>query len=163
MSDNLALLQNMAIFGGVSQDTLKFLLDQASVVSVKKREYFFREDDKANSMFVLRKGKAVILKSWESQKFLLHGLHRGDCFGEMALMDMCPRSASIRAVEDCEAVEISVSSLHEIYKNDLEQFVILFMNMGREVSRRLRQADNQLFQEKIKAETVTGMTPMKSI
>jgi len=163
MSDNLALLQNMPIFGGVSQDTLKFLLDQASVVSVKKRDYFFREDDKASSMFVLRKGKAVILKSWESQMFLLHDLHRGDCFGEMALMDMCPRSASIRAVEDCEAIEISVSSLHDIYKNDLEQFVILFMNMGREVSRRLRQADNQLFQEKIKAETLSGMKPMKSI
>ncbi|MDX8411606.1 MAG: cyclic nucleotide-binding domain-containing protein [Mariprofundaceae bacterium] len=151
MSDNLALLQNMPIFGGLSQNTLSFLLDHASITSVKKGGYFFREDDKANAMYVLRRGKCVIIKTWEGQNFVLHELHRGDCFGEMALMDMCPRSASVRALDDCEAIEISVTSLHEVYKNNLEQFVILFMNMGREVSRRLRQADNQLFQEKIKA------------
>ena len=64
----------------------------------------------------------------------------------MSLIDMQPRSASVRALEACEALEISIPSLHQLYKVDVEQYAMIMMNMGREVSRRLRKADERLFQ-----------------
>jgi len=40
----------------------------------------------------------------------------------MAVMDHCPRSASVRAVEDCIAIRISAANLYEVYAQDLKQF-----------------------------------------
>ena len=63
----------------------------------------------------------------------------------MAVMDHCARSASVRAVEDCSAIQISAATLYRVYALDLKQFALIQMNMGREVCRRLRDADERLF------------------
>ena len=80
---------------------------------------------------------------------MLRTLNQGDCFGEMAVMDHCPRSASVRAVEDCVAIHISAANLYQVYAQDLKQFALMQMNMGREVCRRLREANNMLFGAKL--------------
>ena len=63
----------------------------------------------------------------------------------MAIIDHCHRSASVRATEDCSAIRISAADLYRVYGQDLKQFALIQMNMGREVSRRLREANNRLF------------------
>lgn len=141
----IELLQRMPIFGGIRADILQFLLGLCPLVSVPATEFFFREHDQADSMFVLEAGEAAVLKSWRGQDYLLRTLKAGDCFGEMAVMDLCPRSASVRAVEDCTAIRISAANLHQVYAQDLKQFALIQMNMGREVCRRLRDSENRLF------------------
>jgi CRP/FNR family cyclic AMP-dependent transcriptional regulator len=141
----IELLQRMPIFGGVGASILQFLLGLCPVESVPTNEFFFREGDQADSMFVLEGGKAAVLKSWRGQDHLLRTLNQGDCFGEMAVMDLCPRSASVRAVVDCTAIRISAANLYQVYSQDLKQFALIQMNMGREVCRRLREADDRLF------------------
>ena len=145
----IALLQGMPVFGGIREDTLTFLLGLAASVSVPADGFFFREDDEAQSMFVLETGKAAVLRRWKGHQYLLSHLEKGDCFGEMSLMDMRHRSASVVAVESCRAIELSSASLFAVYERDLEQFTLIQMNMGREVSRRLRDADERLFQAKV--------------
>jgi CRP-like cAMP-binding protein len=145
----IELLQRMPIFGGIRADVLRFLLDLCPVAAVPANAYFFRENDEADAMFVLEAGRVAVLKSWQGQDYLLRTLGKGDCFGEMALMDLFPRSASVRAIEDCAAVRLSAASLYKVYQNDLEQFAVIQMNMGREVSRRLREADERLFRAKM--------------
>jgi CRP-like cAMP-binding protein len=112
---------------------------------VAKNQFFFREGDQADSMFVLEAGKVAVLKSWRGEERLLCTFGQGDCFGEMAVMDLLPRSASVRAVEDCTAIRISAGNLYQVYAKDLKQFALIQMNMGREVCRRLRDLDNRLF------------------
>jgi CRP-like cAMP-binding protein len=140
----IELLQRMPVFGGIRADVLRFLLELCPVVSVPATQFFFRENDQADSMFVLEAGTAAVLKSWGGREYLLRTLGEGDCFGEMAIMDLFPRSASVRAVEDCSAIRISAANLYRIYAHDLEQFALIQMNMGREVCRRLRETDNRL-------------------
>jgi CRP/FNR family transcriptional regulator, cyclic AMP receptor protein len=141
----IELLQRMPIFGGIRADTLQFLLGFCPIVSVPTNEFFFREDQQGDSMFVLEVGKAAVLKSWHGEDHFLQILKEGDCFGEMAVMDHCPRSASVRAVEDCIAIHISAAHLYQVYAQDLKQFALIQMNMGREVCRRLREANSRLF------------------
>jgi CRP/FNR family transcriptional regulator, cyclic AMP receptor protein len=145
----IELLQRMPIFGGISADTLQYLLALCPVVSVPANEFFFREHEQGDSMFVLEMGKAAVLKSWHGQDHLLQTLTVGDCFGEMTLMDPCPRSASVRALEDCTAIRISAANLYRVYAQDLKQFALIQMNMGREVCRRLREANSRLFSAKM--------------
>lgn len=141
----IELLQRMAVFGGIRNEVLLFLLGSCPIVSVAADDFFFHEHDNGESMFVLETGKVAVMKSWSGQDYLLGTLNAGDCFGEMAVMDHCPRSASVRAAENCVAIEISAANLYRIYAQDLKQFALIQMNMGREVCRRLRDADNMLF------------------
>jgi len=138
----IELLQRMPIFGGVKADVLQFLLGLCPILSVPADEFFFREGDRADSMFVLEAGKVAVLKSWRGQDHLLRTLKEGDCFGEMAVMDLRPRSASVQAIENCAAICLSAANLYRVYARDLKQFALIQMNMGREVCRRFRETDD---------------------
>lgn len=146
------LLQRMPIFGGIREDVLQYLLSVCPVVSVVSGAFFFREGEQGDAMFVLERGTVSVQKSWQGQDIVLQTLGGGDCFGEMALMDMSARSASIQAIGDCSAIRISAADLYRLYSRDLKQFTLIQMNMGREVSRRLRQMDHQLFLARMAAE-----------
>ena len=141
----IALLQAMPIFGALRDDALECLLEEAPWVQRAAGEYYFREGDSAQSMYVVEEGAVEILKRWEGREWPLHQLHAGDCFGEMALMDYFPRSASVRVVESCRAVEIAMAALQRLAERDIEQFALIQMNIGREVCRRLRATDEMLF------------------
>jgi CRP-like cAMP-binding protein len=142
--DRTEALQRMPIFGGVRRDMLAALLEVATTRTLLPGEYFFREGDRAESMFVLESGEVEVLRAWEEREHRLARLGAGDCFGEMALLDLLPRSASVRAVMPCTAIELSTASLFRLYETDLEQFALVQMNVARELSRRLREADARL-------------------
>lgn len=144
-SDRLELLQAMPVFGGTSRKTLSFLIEQALIHVIEKGEYFFHQDDVASSMFVLESGAVAVIKKHDGKELLVRELGKGDCFGEMALLDLYPRSSSVMATEQCRAIEIRQETLFGLYQEDLEQFTIIQMNIGREISRRLRLTDEQLF------------------
>lgn len=140
----IELLQSMPVFGAVREDTLQFLLPQVHTLSVPAGGCFFRERDSASSMFVLETGRAIVAKYWQERELLLHRLGPGDCFGEMSLMDLGPRSATVRAETACQALEISAEHLLRLFERDVEQFALIQMNVGREVCRRLRATDEWL-------------------
>lgn len=145
MNERLELLADMPAFGGINAATLELVASLAKPVEVSAGEHFFREGDESQAMYVLQSGQVEIYKTWQSSSKVLRSMETGDCFGEMALIDLFPRSASALAVESSRALEITPAILHEIYQHDLEQFTMLQMNMGREISRRLRRVDELLF------------------
>lgn len=100
-------------------------------------------------MYVLQDGRVSVMKGWQGRDFVVVGLGAGDCFGEMALMDLCPRSASVRAAEYCRAIELGAADFHRLFETAAEQFALIQMNLGREVCRRLRTADNWLFRSRM--------------
>ena len=145
----IQLLQNMPIFGGLNADTLDLLLRLSHSVVVPEGEFFFRQGDEGSSTFVLEHGRVSVVKLWGDEEHLLRSLGPGDCFGEMALIDFGLRSASVRADVESKAIELMPKSLLKVAKQDLEQHTLIYMNMARELSRRLREADERLFKAKI--------------
>ena len=141
----MGLLQQMPIFGAIDDESLQFLLDPVPTITVPAGDYFFRENDPADCMYVLESGSVAVLKQWAGRELLLRELGAGDCFGEMALLDLFPRSASVRALAECRAIALTPDHLYRLYEHDAKQFAVIQMNIGREMSRRLRDADDQLF------------------
>jgi len=139
-------LQRMPVFGRLREAALRRLLDKATPVHKGSGEAFFLEGDVADAMYVLESGRAAVTKRWHGGEFLLHELAAGDCFGEMALMDLQPRSASVRALAPCDAIQFGTHDMLQLYETDVEQFALMQMNLGRELCRRLRAADERLFQ-----------------
>ena len=142
--DRYSSLSSSAVFGGLSKTALERLLDDASIVHRAAGEYFFLTDDIGDSLFLLESGEVDVVREHDGKEHILARLAAGECFGEMALVGIAPRSASVRAVCDCKALELSDTSIAKLAIDDLEQFTLLQMNLGREVARRLRKADERL-------------------
>jgi CRP/FNR family transcriptional regulator, cyclic AMP receptor protein len=144
-AQRIELLQQMPIFGAVSDEALAFLLERTRCVRVKAGECFFHENESANSMFVLEEGEIQILKNWDHHPHVLCHMKTGDCFGEMALLDLSPRSATAQAQQDCLAIELTAEALYALVEHDSAAFAVIQMNIGRELCRRLRAADDLMF------------------
>lgn len=141
----VTMLQSMPIFGGVNAATLDFLLENASIIEAEKEHYFFQEGDLDNSIYILERGRVAIYRTWQNRLYMLRELTVGDCFGEMALMDCKPRSAAVKALDNCCAIQVRAAQLAELYSQDHQQYLLIYMNLGREVCRRLSEADHRLF------------------
>lgn len=144
MNTRLQLLQAMPVFGGISERALQFLLESATTTEVSGGERFFREGELGESMFVLESGRVAVVRELDGEALTLAELDSGDCFGEMALIECMARSATVQALEDCRAFELAFAALHELYRFDNDQFLLIQMNLARELSRRLRKAGDLL-------------------
>lgn len=139
------MLQKLAIFAGMSDRALAVLLQHVHAVWVDAGDYFCREGEPADALFVLERGEVEIVKSRDGVDVRLSTMGPGDCFGEMALIAIAPRSASVRAMSRSLAMKITNRDLFGLYQDDAEAFAMMVMNMAREVSRRLWVANEIIF------------------
>lgn len=153
------VLQAMPIFGGIKAEILEQLLEESPIITVAEGDYFFREGSPADCLYVIDKGHASVVKSWRGHGYVLHEFGPGDCFGEMALIDLRPRSAAIRASEICTAIQISRASLFKLQDTEIEQWALIMRNMAVELSRRLRDMDKRLFQQQMESSRVSQIVP----
>jgi CRP/FNR family transcriptional regulator, cyclic AMP receptor protein len=149
------VLQAMPIFGGIEAPILEQLLEESPIVTVSEGDYFFREGSPAGCLYVIDKGHASVIKSWRGHGYVLHDFGPGDCFGEMALIDLRPRSAAIRASEICTAIQITRASLYKLQDDNIAQWALIMRNMAVELSRRLRDMDRRLFQKQMESKKVS--------
>ena len=98
------LLKKITIFGALNDDSLAFLLEQSDRVNVARNDFFFRQGQGANAFFILEQGRVAVIKDWQGHHFLLSELSEGDSFGEMALIEVHARNASVLALEACRAI-----------------------------------------------------------
>ena len=141
----LRFLQEIPIFGGIDVASLAYLIDHAEHIQIGEGETLFKEGDLDNSVYVLEQGRVAIYRTYQGRQYKLRELAEGDCLGEMALIDCKPRSATVIATEPCRALKISVAQMGELYNLNPEQHALIYMNLAREVCRRLRLADHRLF------------------
>jgi len=139
------MLRSTPLFGALSDPALALLVSLGKPVAVAEGDYFFREGERGSSAFLLEQGRVAVTRRFQDHDHLLRELASGDFFGEVALLDFGPRSASIRALVPCTGLEISARALRELSEAHMKDFAIVYMNLGREVSRRLRKADERLF------------------
>ncbi len=158
-----ACLRKVAVFGALSTETLSFILQRSEQLHFERGDIVFREGDDADAMFVIEEGKVAIVKNWRKQQYVLHDLSAGDAFGEMSLIDMHTRSASVFIIEPSQLLRITTSTILALYQQDLEQFALLQMNLGREVSRRLRATDERLFQWRVAGEPEQELKPFDAL
>ena len=141
----IQMLQATPIFGAIDEATINWLLQGATMHAVSQGEHVFREGDIGSSVYVIQEGKFTIYRHWNGKEYRLREPRAGDFFGEMALMDCSTRSATVVADTDGRLIQITAAQLGELYALRPEQYTLIIMNLGREVCRRLRDADKRLF------------------
>ena len=138
-------LRNIGLFGAVNEDVLTYLRSKLIVFSPSAGEAIFKEGDKARDMFVVITGEMEVLKkSQNGVDVRVAMLGPGDWFGEMSILDVQPRSATVRALAPSRLLRISAPDLDALYRHDVKAYAIIVLNVARELSRRLRVADGLL-------------------
>lgn len=138
------LIEHVPVFAGLSPQELLELLSSAERRRVAAGQAIMREGDGGRSMSILIDGHATVLKQ-EAGHFTRHEvamLGRGDCFGEMALVDPAPRSATIEAATDCLLIRIQES---DCWRNPVIASKI-YRNIAVILAQRLRDTQDALIQ-----------------
>lgn len=140
-----AELRNIGLFGALSDEVLEYLSTLLTVETPPAGATLFREGEDANAMFVVINGEVEVLKkSKRSVEARVAVLGPGDWFGEMSIVDIQPRSATVRALAPSRLLRVSSADLDALYRHDLRSYAIIILNLARELSRRLRVADGIL-------------------
>jgi CRP-like cAMP-binding protein len=111
---------------------------------VKKGEWVILEEEEGDAMFIVKEGEFEVIKGPIDQGKVVARLTVGDHFGEVALIDNLPRSASVRAGTDGELLMISRSAFEKILRDHPHQEVILYRNFLKSLCERLRAANELL-------------------
>ena len=139
-------LQAQPLFGGVDDRAMAAIIPLLREVNFAAGEVIVNEGDDGDAMFVICHGSVEVLKSCPTAANVLGTriavLGVGDVFGEMELIDLQPRSATVRALEPVEALALSNGDLFQIYEFDMPTFALIVLNLARELSRRLRRIDD---------------------
>jgi CRP-like cAMP-binding protein len=143
-----AMLQDIGLFGGMDDETLNLLARELPTRHVEAGEVVVGEGETAREMFVVVGGELEVVKKGAVQQEVRVALFGpGDWFGEMAILDVQPRSASVRAVAPTMLIQLTAEHVERLlYRRDVKSYALLMMNIARELSRRLRVADGILSQ-----------------
>ena len=131
------LLKKVPLFSELGKRDLERLAKLMVPRSVKAGETIIKENDQAAGFFIVSEGKAEAVRGADH---VLANFGPGDFFGEMALFEGFPRSATVRAVEDSELLAMTRWDFMAEMKNHPEIAVAMLPVLVR----RLREADAKL-------------------
>ena len=135
------LLKKVPLFSELGKRDLERLAKLMVPRTVKSGETIIKENDQAAGFFVVSEGKVEAVRGAESANpHALAQFGPGDFFGEMALFEGFPRSATVRAIEDSELLAMTRWDFMAEMKNHPE----IAVSMLPVLVRRLREADAKL-------------------
>ncbi|TYO68377.1 cyclic nucleotide-binding domain-containing protein [Bradyrhizobium hipponense] len=143
--DLKAFLLATPFFGGLSDASLDLLIPMLVERRFDGGATVVAEGEPGRSMFIVHSGKLVVSKLAGSRRTIrMAGLEPGDFFGEMTLLEMQNRSATVVAESPTVLYELTARTLYMYYKADIYAYVLVMQNINRELCRRLRRADNRI-------------------
>jgi CRP/FNR family cyclic AMP-dependent transcriptional regulator len=104
----------------------------------------FIENMPGESLFLIRKGTIRVSKMFaEGDEQTLIVLGPEDIFGEMAVVDGLPRSATARVAEDAELISLKKQDFEKLAQEDGGLALKLLINIAKVFSRRVREASDE--------------------
>jgi len=135
-------LREVGIFGALSDEVLEHIAKSMEQVALQPGHLVFAEGDAGREMYVVLDGEVEVLKrSRRGRDQRVAILGPNDAFGEMSIIDVQPRSATVRTLGPTRLLRIRSDDLDQLYRTDLKGYAILVLNLARDLSRRLRVTD----------------------
>ena len=145
--DLKAFLLATPFFGGLSEAGLELLISMLVERRFDAGVTVVAEGEQGGSMFIVLSGQLVVSKLLDVESgrvSRMSSLERGDFFGEMTLIEMQNRSATVVSERPTVLYELTAQHLYTCYKTDIQAYVMIMQNINRELCRRLRRADNRI-------------------
>ena len=129
-------LRNIALFSGLSETDMAAVSSLVVTRSFPKNTLVICEGDTSDSLYVVLSGKVkVYLSDEEGKEVTLNMQGAGEYFGELAILDEAPRSASVMTVEDTKLAVLSKAA----FEKCMEQHATIALVVMRGLACRLRE------------------------
>ena len=139
--DIAALRKRSVIFEALSEEETTAIMHMARIVNHPARQTVFQEGEPGDHLLVVMHGRVkVSLASQEGKEAILSILEPGDVFGEMALLDGEPRSATVTTMEKCSFLVL----LRRDFLPFLERNPQVAFKLLAALSRRLRATNDKV-------------------
>jgi len=109
----------------------------ANKKSLEKDAYLVREGEHSHMMYYVQEGQLVVIKRRPTEDVVLGHIYAGELVGEMSFLDDGPRSASVKAITDCELIEIPREAFDKVFSSQPPWFQTLVKTL----TDRLRKAN----------------------
>lgn len=139
-------LESSALFGSVEPDALTEIAAQLRRRRFRRNETIFHQGDPGDSLHLVSSGAVkIVLPSAEGEEAIIATLRSGDFFGELAILDGAPRSATAVALEPSETWTLSRALFHDLLDRDAALRDALLAGLARELRRLTRQVEELHF------------------
>ncbi len=109
-------LSSIDLFADVDQDLLKPIVEQSSVMALRRGDLLFSEGDTADDLYIVLDGRVAIAnRSFDGRESVVALMESGDLFGEMPLFRPDGRSADARVLENSSVVVIPYAPVKALY------------------------------------------------
>ena len=138
-------LRSVPVFGGLEGRSLDRLMERLKEQQFEPGEVIFHEGELGRTMHVLKEGEVEIIRRTSGGgEALIVRLGPGETFGEMTLVELQPRSATVVVKKRASTYSLTNMDLYNLYRDDNYAYVIVLQNICRMLSRRLRKADGRI-------------------
>lgn len=114
--ERVIILKALGIFSETPEEVLAEVASILEEIEIKAGQTIFRKGDMASCMYIIVDGRVHI---HDRERTLRH-LNVGSIFGELAVLDPEPRSASVTAVEDTRLFRLDRDALYELMADHIE-------------------------------------------
>lgn len=149
------LLSALPIFENLSGAQLRFVTRILHERTYRKGEVIFNESEPGAGLYIIVSGRVAISKLIEgSEPALLAEFQEGNFFGELALIEEVPRSATAVAAEKTELLAFPKPDLDRLIERQPQLAVKILYNLSRLIAQRLLQANANIgeLQERLAAQ-----------
>ncbi len=138
-------LQSVALFGGLETDALRRIQGMLTEERFPLGAVICNEGERGRAMYVLQSGEVEVRRANSTgEQVPIVRLGAGEFFGEMTLIEIQPRSATVIVTEPAVLYSMTNLHLYQLYREDLSAYILVLQNIARQLSRRLRKADSRL-------------------
>jgi CRP-like cAMP-binding protein len=134
--DRLLFVRQVPIFKELRDDFIVRLASVMNELSYPANYTIFRQGQEGRSLYILVSGRVKV----HIGDTKLAEVDKGNYFGEMAVFDTQPRSASITTLESCECLELTQEQLYDA----IEETPEIAVNVIRELSRLIRKLNENI-------------------
>jgi aspartate ammonia-lyase len=137
----LTFIKGIELFKGLSENELAILTEYIEVENYSQGELLFEENGPRTDIFIIYKGEVELFKTVHfGSETKLSYFSKGDFLGEGSWADDSPHSTSARAVMDTIVFSIN----KKYFDENGPSTVVIFSNIARVISRRMRHANNRM-------------------
>jgi CRP-like cAMP-binding protein len=111
-------------------EAIEFEPPKETLRAYPKDTMIFSEYQIGNEMFIIKEGLVKITKVTNGNEVILAVLKKGDFFGEMALLESKPRSASAIAFEDCALMTVTRDNFDQLVKTESQLITRLTVTLS---------------------------------
>lgn len=141
MVDKMKFLMRVPLFSGLTSRQQKRLANRFVTREYESGDYIVTQGKGGAGMFTIISGEAeAIIESPDGEKTVVNTFSSTDFFGEIALLDAGPRTASVIAKRNTECLVLSREDFISTMKNDPDMGVVI----AEELASRLRRVVNVL-------------------